>query len=322
MGENTLMASNNFKPFATGSGANVTSQSDWEALAALSSGFQSGKASSAQINKALRQSTFVASALAQAISNILVADVLDDGNQTNFVNQLISAINRASLSVNRQQKFTASGSFTVPAGVTTIYLSGCAAGGGGASGATNNGGQSSLVGGGGGGGGGAGQSIIKQAFTVTPGQVLTISIGAGGNGAQAPTAGGGYNGNNGGNTSVSGLITLSGGTGGYAGGVVTNNAAGGGGAGGYGGEGYPAGASGSDGNYAGNGGAGASSMFGGGGGGSRAVKSNPTDSHLLGQPAFGYGSGGGGSGGAYGTGSALVSYSAGNGAPGLMIVEW
>lgn len=316
------MATNNFKPFAIGSGANVTSQSDWEELAALSSGFQSGKASSAQVNKALRQSSFVASALAQAISNILAVDVLDDGNQAHLVTQLIDAFNRSTLSVNRQQKFTASGSFTVPDGVTTIYLTGCAAGGGGASGATNNGGQSSLVGGGGGGGGGAGQSIIKQAYSVTPGQTLTITIGSGGSGAQAPTAGGGYNGNAGGNTSVSGLVTLTGGTGGYAGGVVTNNSAGGGGAGGYGGEGYPAGASGADGNYAGNGEAGASSMFGGGGGGSRAIKSNPTDSHLLGQPAYGYGAGGGGSGGAYGTGSALVSYSAGNGAPGLMIVEW
>ncbi|SFN29909.1 Phage tail fibre repeat-containing protein [Izhakiella capsodis] len=224
--------------------------------------------------------------------------------------------------VNRQQKFTASGSFTVPTGVTTIYLSGCAAGGGGASGATNSGGKSSLVGGGGGGGGGAGQSIIKQAFTVTPGQVLTISIGAAGNGAQASTAGGGYNGNNGGNTSVTGLVTLLGGSGGGAGGVVDNDYVGGGGAGGDGGEGYPAGSSGSDGNYAGNGGPGASSTFGGGGGASRAVKSNPEGKDYQGQPAFGFGAGGGGSGGAYGATDALFSYSAGDGAPGLMIVEW
>lgn len=219
-------------------------------------------------------------------------------------------------------RFASGGAFTVPQGVYTIYLSGCAAGGGGASGATNNGGQSSLVGGGGGGGGGAGQSIIKQAYSVTPGQSLTVTIGSGGNGAQASASGGGYSGNSGGNTSVSGLVTLTGGTGGYAGGVVGNNAAGGGGAGGYGGEGYPAGSSGSDGNYAGNGGAGASSMFGAGGGGSRAIKTNPTDSRLSGQPAYGYGSGGGGSGGAYGSSSAVVTYAAGNGAPGIMIVEW
>ncbi len=38
------MATNDFKPFATGSGANVLSQADYEALAALASGFLSGKA--------------------------------------------------------------------------------------------------------------------------------------------------------------------------------------------------------------------------------------------------------------------------------------
>ncbi|MQK86184.1 hypothetical protein EI007_05465 [Escherichia coli] len=42
------MAKNEFKPFATGSGANVTTQTDWESLPVLSAGFTSGKASSAQ----------------------------------------------------------------------------------------------------------------------------------------------------------------------------------------------------------------------------------------------------------------------------------
>ena len=53
------MATNNFKPFATAVGANITSEADYELLSALASGFQSGKASSAQINKALRQANFV-----------------------------------------------------------------------------------------------------------------------------------------------------------------------------------------------------------------------------------------------------------------------
>lgn len=87
---------NNFKPFATGSGANVTSQLDYEALPALSSGFLSGKASSAQVNKALRQGTFVTSCLAQFISNELNIDVLDDGNANVFLANLISALNSRS----------------------------------------------------------------------------------------------------------------------------------------------------------------------------------------------------------------------------------
>lgn len=211
---------------------------------------------------------------------------------------------------------------TLPSWVTDIWVSGCAGGGGGASGATNNGGQSSLVGGGGGGGGGAGQSVIRKKYTITAGQSLVVTIGSGGNGATASSAGGGNNGGSGGTTSITGLFTLTGGTGGYAGGAVTANSAGNGGAGGYGGEGYPAGGSGGDGNYAGSGGSGGSTAFGGGGGGARAVKSNPTDSHLLGQPADGYGSGGGGSGGGYGSASAVNSFSAGNGAPGIVIIEW
>lgn len=63
------MAQNDFKSFAVGAGANVTPQADWEALAALVTGFQSGKASSAQINKAIRQASFIAAALAQYTSD-------------------------------------------------------------------------------------------------------------------------------------------------------------------------------------------------------------------------------------------------------------
>lgn len=88
---------NDFKPFAIGAGANVTPQADWEALAALDAGFQSGKASSAQVNKALRQGTFVASALAQFISNKLAEDVIDDGDLSGFVTDFINAIKAQSL---------------------------------------------------------------------------------------------------------------------------------------------------------------------------------------------------------------------------------
>ncbi|WP_406670445.1 gp53-like domain-containing protein [Raoultella terrigena] len=93
------MANNNFKPFATGSGANVLSQVDYEALSALASGFLSGKASSAQVNKALRQGTFVSSCLAQFITNELNIDVLDDGDANGFLSNLISAMNSRSNAV-------------------------------------------------------------------------------------------------------------------------------------------------------------------------------------------------------------------------------
>lgn len=85
------MATNNFKPFATGSGANVTAQSDYEALAALLSGFQSGKASSAQINKALRQGTVMAAMLG-AFLNDRGLDAKDDGNISTLLANFKSAL--------------------------------------------------------------------------------------------------------------------------------------------------------------------------------------------------------------------------------------
>ena len=72
-------------------------------------------------------------------------------------------------------KFTANGSFTVPAGVTQIWLSGCAGGGGGGSGS----GGTNSARGSGGGSGGAGQNIQKELYAVNPGQVIPITIGAG-----------------------------------------------------------------------------------------------------------------------------------------------
>ncbi len=85
------MATNNFKPFATAANANVTAQSDWEALPALLTGFSSGKAASAQVNKAIRQATFIASAVAQYVAELSGNDVLDDGDIAGFVNKLKQA---------------------------------------------------------------------------------------------------------------------------------------------------------------------------------------------------------------------------------------
>lgn len=88
------MATNNFKAFSAASGANVTPQSDYELLPALQSGFQSGKASSAQINKALRQATFVASALAQYMMNKTSSDILDDGDLSSFIGKMAQAFGK------------------------------------------------------------------------------------------------------------------------------------------------------------------------------------------------------------------------------------
>lgn len=87
------MATNNFKAFALDPNANVMSQDDWEALPALLSGFTAGKASSAQVNKAIRQATTIAALVGQFIANS-GADALDNadvnGLVTKFTNALIA----------------------------------------------------------------------------------------------------------------------------------------------------------------------------------------------------------------------------------------
>ncbi|EFB1547974.1 phage tail protein [Escherichia coli] len=82
------MAKNDFKAFATDRNANVMSQEEWEALPALISGFTAGKASSAQVNKVIRQASFIAAALAQFVSDKTQRDVLDNGDLPGFVELL------------------------------------------------------------------------------------------------------------------------------------------------------------------------------------------------------------------------------------------
>ncbi|EEX9671256.1 phage tail protein [Escherichia coli] len=82
------MSKNDFKAFATDRNANVISQEEWEALPALLSGFTAGKASSAQVNKVIRQASFIAAALAQFVSDKTQRDVLDNGDLPGFVELL------------------------------------------------------------------------------------------------------------------------------------------------------------------------------------------------------------------------------------------
>ena len=88
------MATNDFKPFATAANANVTAQADWETLPALLSGFMAGKASSAQINKAIRQASFIAAALAQYTANKSGQDVLDNGDLNGFISKMGTAFGK------------------------------------------------------------------------------------------------------------------------------------------------------------------------------------------------------------------------------------
>lgn len=86
------MPINNYKAFATDPLANVLDQASYEALAALTLGYQAGIAQSNQLNKTWRQSSVVASVVAQYIANQTGLDVLDDGDTAALLAKLTTAI--------------------------------------------------------------------------------------------------------------------------------------------------------------------------------------------------------------------------------------
>lgn len=139
------------------------------------------------------------------------------------------------------ETFTSSGSFTVPEGVTTIKIEVVGAGGSGNGNGT---------------GGGGGGGYASGNYTVTPFDVLSVTVGTPGSGAVAGT------------TSVGDLLYATGGENGIS---VPNPEIGGGGTGGMGSGGNIDNFSG------GNGGGGYYTYFGGGGGGAAGIDGNGTD---------------------------------------------
>lgn len=83
---------NDFLPFAAGPGANVIAQQTYAALSALSSGFQAGIASSAQLNKVWRQASIMATVLAQFIVDHSGQPAIDDGTTATLEANLLLAI--------------------------------------------------------------------------------------------------------------------------------------------------------------------------------------------------------------------------------------
>lgn len=93
------MPANDFKAFAIGGGANVLDQATFAAASFLGTGFLSGIAQSAHMNKVWRQSAFVAAGIAEYIMAQNTEDVLDDGDLPGFVAQLTAAIAAAGAGV-------------------------------------------------------------------------------------------------------------------------------------------------------------------------------------------------------------------------------
>ncbi|EOY8740667.1 hypothetical protein ACQFG6_006346 [Klebsiella michiganensis] len=192
------MPTNDFKAFATGNSANVISQADYLALAALVSGFSSGKASSAQVNKALRQATVMANVLAQFIADSANVDVLDDGNTAAILSNLKNSMPGRLLGV---QVVTSSALITKSAGAKKLRIRALGAGAGSSAAPATAAGQVSISN-----GGGAG-AYAEGIYDVSALSSATVTIGSGGVGGTAISP----NGGDGGTTSVGTLISAPGG---------------------------------------------------------------------------------------------------------------
>ncbi|HFU8049145.1 TPA: hypothetical protein ACH7EH_005000, partial [Escherichia coli] len=209
--------------------ANVMSQEEWEALPALISGFTAGKASSAQVNKVIRQASFIAAALAQFVSDKTQRDVLDNGDLPGFVELLGSGFAVEYLSRKNPfgdiksdgtvktalenlglgdgsgrliqcQVFKSSGTYTPTKGTKFIIVE--IVGGGGAGGGCQVGYPNNAACGG---GGMSGEYVKARVDNPT---VTTVTIGYGGTGASASV------GAPGGTTSFGNTIIAKGGLGG------------------------------------------------------------------------------------------------------------
>ena len=277
------MATNDFLPFGTATGANVLAQSAYAALAARGAGFASGTAQSIQLNKVWRQAAFWAALAAQFTADRTGLDVLDDGDLAGKQLLLENALGPHHAFWSPAGTYT----WTVPAGVTRIKV--ICTGGGGASG----GGSLTASGG----GGGAGGTAIAVVSGLTPGSSITVTVGAGGTGTTG-------NGGNGGSSSFGSYCSVGGGYGGQFFVVVAGGSGGGGASGDYG----------FYGGY-GNEGSGTASTPGGSGGASFWGSGGRSGSSSVGVPGQSFGSGGGAP---YGVASAV----GGAGAAGFVLVEW
>lgn len=131
---------------------------------------------------------------------------------------LFATVGLLGISVNAQttQQYTTSGTFVVPAGISTVQVE--AWGGGGAGGGVNGGASSTRAGGGGSGG----TFTRNTSVSVSGGTSYTVTVGAGGTGVSQA------DGNAGGASSFGSLVTAAGGGGGKVGTSSPTNGAGGG----------------------------------------------------------------------------------------------
>ena len=228
--------------------------------------------------------------------------VVSDG-----INWCVIGGGSSSSSSSGKTLFTSSGTFTVPAGVDKVFITGCGGGGGGGGGWAVNGVYHS------GGGGGGADLVLRKMINVTPGEEITVTIGVGGTGGLCIGNGNtSTNGTAGGGTSFGALASVAGG--GYGCGSPGSGAAGAaGGTWSTPGAASVAGqtAIGAAGGVSGAGGSTGNAKFFNSVGGA-AIANNATTN---GNDGTGFGAGGSG-------GSDIGTYRGGAGAPGFLLVEY
>ena len=104
--ENTI-PQNQFKPFATGANAIVQTQEEYEKSTAVKEGFRKGLARSNEVNKALRQATSIAAAVAGFTAEKSEQDILDNGDIDTLQQQFETAIRTVSDTLSAEAQGTA-----------------------------------------------------------------------------------------------------------------------------------------------------------------------------------------------------------------------
>ena len=160
------------------------------------------------------------------------------GNVQNQLNELCDGVNTGiadavacwdNSAVVAVHDFTASGSMTVPAGCTMLWIEACGGGGGGGGGASSVTTTNTMAYPG---GGGSGAPLSIGSMVVAPGDTINVVIGVGGGGGTAGVSfGSGTGGSNGGSTTVTDAtsslaMTAVGGGGGNGGGTAAGTTGG------------------------------------------------------------------------------------------------
>lgn len=96
---------NDFLTFSCASGANVLTQAAYAAAPATATGYVSGTASSAAVNKTLRQTSIMAAMIAQFIIDKAVQPVVDDGTtstiETNFTAAILAVAETLNIPISQ-----------------------------------------------------------------------------------------------------------------------------------------------------------------------------------------------------------------------------